>query len=124
MELIVKAIGLHQGNLTRVACDLEVSRTTLDRKLRAYNLEKLVPSGEDTCSVRISQSPRPLRRGPPHVVSASPGHVSWRRSVLLQSQPERGVGRLFRVEIRPSLGNPLQGRPSCLFDPNMSCVDD
>ena len=42
VELIVKALSLHQGNLTRVARDLEVSRSTLYRKLRAYDLEKLV----------------------------------------------------------------------------------
>jgi two-component system NtrC family response regulator len=44
VELIVKAISLHRGNLTRVARDLEVSRTTLYRKLRTYKLERLVPS--------------------------------------------------------------------------------
>ncbi len=45
VELIVKAISLHRGNLTRVARDLEVSRTTLYRKLRAYKLEALVSTG-------------------------------------------------------------------------------
>ncbi|MBX3329904.1 MAG: sigma-54-dependent Fis family transcriptional regulator [Nitrospira sp.] len=44
VELIIKAISLHRGNLTRAARDLEVSRTTLYRKLRAYNLEKFMPS--------------------------------------------------------------------------------
>ena len=44
VELIIKAISLRRGNLTRVARDLEVSRSTLYRKLRAYNLEKLVSS--------------------------------------------------------------------------------
>lgn len=44
VELIVKAICVHRGNLTRVAHDLEVSRTTLYRKLQVYNLEKFVPS--------------------------------------------------------------------------------
>lgn len=44
VELIVKAISMHRGNLTRVARDLEVSRTTLYRKLRTYNLEKFMPS--------------------------------------------------------------------------------
>lgn len=44
VELIVKAISMRRGNLTRVARDLEVSRTTLYRKLRAYNLEKFMPS--------------------------------------------------------------------------------
>lgn len=43
IELIVKGISLHQGNLTRVARDLDVSRTTLYRKLREYNLQCLVP---------------------------------------------------------------------------------
>jgi two-component system NtrC family response regulator len=43
VELIIKAISIHRGNLTRVARDLKVSRTTLYRKLRTYNLEKLVP---------------------------------------------------------------------------------
>jgi two-component system NtrC family response regulator len=46
VELLVKAISLHRGNLTRVARDLEVSRSTLYRKLRAYNLEKLLPSAD------------------------------------------------------------------------------
>ncbi|NJN69373.1 MAG: sigma-54-dependent Fis family transcriptional regulator [Nitrospira sp.] len=43
VEMIVKAISLHRGNLTRVARDLDVSRTTLYRKLREYNLQSLVP---------------------------------------------------------------------------------
>ncbi|HEU5409050.1 MAG TPA: sigma-54 dependent transcriptional regulator [Nitrospira sp.] len=49
VELLVKAISLHRGNLTRVARDLEVSRTTLYRKLRAYDLEKFMPS-DSICS--------------------------------------------------------------------------
>jgi hypothetical protein len=44
MELLVKAISLHRGNLTRMARDLEVSRSTLYRKLRACGLEKFVPA--------------------------------------------------------------------------------
>jgi len=44
MELLVKAISLHRGNLTRMARDLEVSRSTLYRKLRTYGLEKFVPA--------------------------------------------------------------------------------
>ncbi|GKS63615.1 hypothetical protein YTPLAS72_09190 [Nitrospira sp.] len=43
VEMIVKGISLHHGNLTRVARDLDVSRTTLYRKLREYNLQCLVP---------------------------------------------------------------------------------
>ena len=48
VELIVKGIGLHRGNLTRVARDLDVSRTTLYRKLRDYNLQCLVPPSHPT----------------------------------------------------------------------------
>lgn len=44
MELLVKAISLHRGNMTRMARDLQVSRSTLYRKLRAYGLEKFVPA--------------------------------------------------------------------------------
>ncbi len=44
MELLVKAISLHRGNMTRMARDLKVSRSTLYRKLRAYGLEKFVPT--------------------------------------------------------------------------------
>jgi len=43
VEMIVKGIRMHRGNLTRVARDLDVSRTTLYRKLREYNLQSLVP---------------------------------------------------------------------------------
>lgn len=50
IDLIVKAISMHGGNLTRVAHDLEVSRTTLYRKLRTYNLEKLLPTADMTYS--------------------------------------------------------------------------
>jgi two-component system, NtrC family, response regulator len=48
VELLVKAISLHHGNLSRVARDLDVSRSTLYRKLRAYNLEGLVHSAHLT----------------------------------------------------------------------------
>lgn len=40
VELIVQAISLHRGNLTRVARDLQISRSTLYRKLREYNFLK------------------------------------------------------------------------------------
>lgn len=43
VELIVKAIGLHGANLTRAARDLDVSRTTLYRKLQEYGLERAAP---------------------------------------------------------------------------------
>lgn len=44
VELLVRAISLHHGNVTRIARDLEVSRSTLYRKLRAYGLEKFASS--------------------------------------------------------------------------------
>jgi two-component system, NtrC family, response regulator len=44
MELLVKAISMHHGNLSQIARDLEVSRSTLYRKLRTYGLEKFVPT--------------------------------------------------------------------------------
>lgn len=50
-ELLVKAINIRGGNLTKVAQDLEVSRTTLYRKLRAYNLIKLLPSTDPSSSL-------------------------------------------------------------------------
>ena len=53
VELIVKAMSMHRGNLTRVARDLEVSRSTLYRKLRAYKLERLVPSANLTYSMAV-----------------------------------------------------------------------
>lgn len=63
MELLVKAISLHRGNMTRMARDLEVSRSTLYRKLRAYGLEKFVPAatplafGSRTKSKKSATSP-------------------------------------------------------------------
>ncbi|MBX3301724.1 MAG: hypothetical protein KF693_05880 [Nitrospira sp.] len=44
VELIIKGIRLHRGNLTRVARDLDVSRTTLYRKLRTYHLDEFLPT--------------------------------------------------------------------------------
>ncbi len=44
VELIVKAISLHRGNVTKAARDLDVSRTTLYRKLQEYGLERSLPS--------------------------------------------------------------------------------
>lgn len=63
VELIIKAINMHRGNLTRVARDLEVSRTTLYRKLRAYNLEKQVPP-DIVRSVAVSNCVESLRVAP------------------------------------------------------------
>jgi two-component system, NtrC family, response regulator len=44
MELIIKAMSVHRGNLSRVAQELEVCRSTLYRKIREFNLEDLVLS--------------------------------------------------------------------------------
>ena len=44
MELIMKAMSVHRGNLSRVAQELQVSRSTLYRKIREFNLEKFVLS--------------------------------------------------------------------------------
>jgi two-component system NtrC family response regulator len=70
MELLVKAIGLHRGNLSRIARDLEVSRSTLYRKLRTYGLEKFVPAAVPPSSVKrgkrtsASAAPLPESNGP------------------------------------------------------------
>jgi two-component system, NtrC family, response regulator len=40
-ELLVKALTLHRGNMSRIARDLQVSRSTLYRKLKQYGLEKI-----------------------------------------------------------------------------------
>ncbi|OYT20464.1 MAG: sigma-54-dependent Fis family transcriptional regulator [Nitrospira sp. UW-LDO-01] len=42
-ELLVKALTLHRGNMSRIARDLQVSRSTLYRKLKQYGLEKISP---------------------------------------------------------------------------------
>ncbi len=44
-ELLVQALSLHHGNVSRIARDLKVSRSTLYRKLRQYGLEKFIPTG-------------------------------------------------------------------------------
>jgi len=62
VELLVRAISLHHGNLTRVAHDLEVSRSTLYRKLRTYGLEKFVSS--NTSSSAITQTKRTRATSP------------------------------------------------------------
>jgi two-component system NtrC family response regulator len=61
MELLVKAISLHHGNLTRVARDLEVSRSTLYRKLRAYGLEKFVPAATPLSTNSRLKPKKPVR---------------------------------------------------------------
>ena len=74
VEMIVKAISMHRGNLTRVARDLGVSRTTLYRKLRAYNLEKLVPSDADS-SVTAPNCVESLGTAPDEM-NVSPGDAN------------------------------------------------
>ena len=61
MELLVKAISLHHGNLTRAARDLEVSRSTLYRKLRAYGLDKFVPAATPLSSNSRLKPKKPVR---------------------------------------------------------------
>jgi len=57
----VRAISLHQGNLSRIARDLEVSRSTLYRKLRAYGLEKFVPSNTSLSAIAKTKRTRATR---------------------------------------------------------------
>jgi two-component system NtrC family response regulator len=58
-ELIMKAMSIHQGNLSRAALALEVSRSTLYRKIREFNLEKFVLSTDLTPSIAIPQPTKP-----------------------------------------------------------------
>lgn len=58
VELLVRAISLHHGNLTKAARDLEVSRSTLYRKLRAYGLEKSVPSNGSSAAITETKRTR------------------------------------------------------------------
>lgn len=44
MELIIKAMSVHHGNLSRAAQELEVSRSTLYRKIKEFRLEQFVLS--------------------------------------------------------------------------------
>lgn len=61
IELLIRAISLHHGNLSRIARDLEVSRSTLYRKLRAYGLEKVVPSHAASLAMTKARRTRPTR---------------------------------------------------------------
>ena len=54
MELIMKAMGMHQGNLSRAAQELEVCRSTLYRKIHEFHLEEFVLS---TTPNRFPQPP-------------------------------------------------------------------
>jgi two-component system NtrC family response regulator len=67
VEMLVRAISLHRGNLSRIARDLEIGRSTLYRKLRAYGLEKFAPSNVPPTGViktkqKKAMSPVVLRR--------------------------------------------------------------
>lgn len=64
MELLVRAISVHRGNLTRMARDLEVSRSTLYRKLRAYGLEKFLPAAAPLVFGSRSESKKSARLTP------------------------------------------------------------
>ncbi len=54
VDLLIRAISVHRGNLTRIARDLEVSRSTLYRKLRTYGLEKFVSAAPRSSPVSNS----------------------------------------------------------------------
>jgi two-component system, NtrC family, response regulator len=57
MEMIIKAMSVHQGNLSRVALELEVSRSTLYQRIREFHLEEFVLSANPN---RFPQ-PSPIR---------------------------------------------------------------
>ncbi|MDN5940511.1 MAG: sigma-54 dependent transcriptional regulator [Nitrospira sp.] len=65
MEMITKAMSVHQGNLSRAAQALEVSRSTLYRKIQEFNLEEFV------LSTNPNRSPQP-----------SPTHEALGRKLL------------------------------------------
>ena len=72
MELLAKAISLHRGNMTRMARDLEVSRSTLYRKLRAYGLEKFVPAATPLSLGPRSKSKKSAKPSPQENASGMP----------------------------------------------------
>lgn len=78
MELLVKAISLHRGNLTRMARDLEVSRSTLYRKLRTYGLEKFVPA-----ATQLSSGSRPKSKKSAKFSAQESGDEMPRESALV-----------------------------------------
>jgi two-component system NtrC family response regulator len=59
IELVMKAMSVHRGNLSRAALALEVSRSTLYRKIREFNLEKFVLSIDLTPSTATPQLTKP-----------------------------------------------------------------
>ena len=64
MELIIKAMSVHHGNLSRAAQELEVSRSTLYRKIQEFRLEQFVLStnlAHDTASSLTKSSAERLQ---------------------------------------------------------------
>ena len=58
-ELIMKAMNVHRGNLSRVAEELQVSRSTLYRKIREFNLDKFslsAPTFTDLTPIPLTNS--------------------------------------------------------------------
>ena len=64
MEMIIKAMSLHQGNLSRVAQELEVCRSTLYRKIREFHLEEFVLSANPNRFPQPSLTHEALDRKP------------------------------------------------------------
>ena len=64
IELIMKAMSVHRGNLSRAALALDVSRSTLYRKIREFNLEKFVLSTDLTPSIATPHFTKPSAGSP------------------------------------------------------------
>jgi two-component system NtrC family response regulator len=64
MEMIIKAMSVHQGNLSRVALELEVSRSTLYQRIREFHLEKFVLSANPNRFLQPSPTREALDRNP------------------------------------------------------------
>jgi two-component system, NtrC family, response regulator len=64
IEMIMKAMSVHQGNLSQVAQALEVSRSTLYRKIEEFNLEEFVLSANPNRFPQPSPTHEALGRKP------------------------------------------------------------
>ncbi len=64
MEMIIKAMSVHQGNLSRVALELEVSRSTLYQRIREFHLEEFVLSANPNRFLQPSPTREALDRNP------------------------------------------------------------
>jgi two-component system NtrC family response regulator len=64
MEMIIKAMSVHQGNLSRVALELEVSRSTLYQRIREFHLEEFVLSANPNRFLQPSPTREALDRKP------------------------------------------------------------